>query len=109
MNQTCGIYVKHCISAAHYIPDYPGACANMHGHTWLFEVWCENKIGADGFAIDFKQIKCLLNTLDHRLINEVVEIPTAENLCVYFKNLIPCCKKIRVWESEDCYAEISGE
>lgn len=104
----CIIYVKRAISAAHHLPRYNGACSAVHGHTWVIEVWCENVIDKNGFAVDFKDVKNIIDTLDHKTLNNIIEIPTAENLCLHLLKTISHIKKARVWESEDCYAEISN-
>jgi 6-pyruvoyltetrahydropterin/6-carboxytetrahydropterin synthase len=76
-------------SAAHSLRDYDGKCANVHGHNWLVHVTVRaEKTGADGIAIDFRDLKRLtskvLDRLDHTYINEVAPFdksnPTSENI-----------------------------
>ena len=84
--------------AAHYLPDYPGKCADLHGHTWEIEIEAagvgpqfptEHHDGSrprfyEGILLDFSDMKKImepiLEQLDHRVLNEVIERPTAENL-----------------------------
>jgi 6-pyruvoyltetrahydropterin/6-carboxytetrahydropterin synthase len=77
--------------AAHFLKDYDGKCANMHGHTWHGEVClnCE-EVGADGMVVDFGVVKNMIDglvaMLDHKIINAVLpEInPTCENIAKWF-------------------------
>jgi len=50
------------IDFAHHVRGHAGPCANIHGHTWKFEVGIEgDTLDATGFVIDF-----------HRLIDGVL-------------------------------------
>ncbi|HEX2912841.1 MAG TPA: 6-carboxytetrahydropterin synthase QueD [Chloroflexia bacterium] len=75
--------------AAHQLRDYPGKCANLHGHTYKLEVCIAGeKVNSIGMLYDFFDLKKLMqgvvDQLDHRFINEIPpydEInPTAENM-----------------------------
>lgn len=101
------LYVKRTFSAAHFLPNYEGDCKSMHGHSWLTEVWLEGEVNPKtGMLADFKQVKNILDELDHCCLNDTFENPTAENLVLYLYTNIPNCTKVRLWESEDCYAEV---
>jgi 6-pyruvoyltetrahydropterin/6-carboxytetrahydropterin synthase len=76
-------------SAAHSLRDYEGECARVHGHNWRVRVTVRaDEPGANGIAIDFRDLKRLTNEvvarLDHTCINEVapfdVRNPTSENI-----------------------------
>ena len=76
-------------SAAHSLRDYEGKCANVHGHNWRVRVTVRaGETGADGIAIDFKDLKRMTNDVlgrvDHTYINEVAPFdrvnPTSENI-----------------------------
>ena len=81
--------VKSEFEAAHFIKNYPGKCARLHGHNWIVEAVAQGtKLNELGILIDFKIFKSELNKildeLDHQYLNEL-EIfakknPTAENL-----------------------------
>ena len=106
--------------AAHFLPNYPGKCANLHGHHWIVEFGVSGDIGEDGMVIDFTELKNFLKAVtdefDHQLINNVISNPTAENIGIYIRDKFNCwtwSKKIklgfiRVWETEDSYAEIKS-
>ena len=70
--------------AAHSLPGYQGKCAHMHGHTYQVEIVLEGEVGADGFVMDFYQIKKIIaaamKDLDHAYLNEILPNPTAETI-----------------------------
>lgn len=83
------ISVMTRFSAAHSLRDYEGKCARVHGHNWHVRVTVGAKeTGANGIAIDFKDLKRVTNEvlapLDHTYINEVAPFdrinPTSENI-----------------------------
>ena len=87
-------------SSAHQLRNYGGKCERMHGHNFGVEVSVEGSTLLPGTDIlmDFKELKRLLNevleTLDHRLLNEVPFFadcnPSSENLARYvFTGLAP--------------------
>ena len=48
--------------AAHFLPDYPGKCADMHGHTYKLDVVISRSDGgiiswgsSDGMVLDFSE------------------------------------------------------
>ena len=47
--------------------------------------------------------------LDHRLLNDVkgLENPTAEIIAAWFLNQIPDVESVRVYENDDCWAEVT--
>jgi 6-pyruvoyltetrahydropterin/6-carboxytetrahydropterin synthase len=93
---------------AHALVDYNGACKNIHGHSYVLEVTLKGKIKKDGFVIDFKELKTIVNKnivnqLDHALLlskksyekhPELANLPykqikvdfnpTCENMLIYF-------------------------
>ncbi len=99
------IYVREEFAAAHFLPEYTGKCANLHGHTWLVEVTIRSVDLKSGMVIDFTDVKAELKELlpDHSLLNDIIPNPTAENLARYFygalKQKIPGVSKVIVWES----------
>ncbi|HEY9765856.1 MAG TPA: 6-carboxytetrahydropterin synthase [Chroococcales cyanobacterium] len=58
--------------AAHRIPDYPGKCRNLHGHTYFVDVEvCGEDLDRLGILLDFNEIAKLKEILpDHSLLNE---------------------------------------
>lgn len=63
------------ISAAHFLPGYPGPCANLHGHNWSVEV----RVGAErldqgDMVVDFALLKAVVKKVDHTCLNDDPEI-----------------------------------
>lgn len=107
--------------AAHFLPMHQGKCKNLHGHRWHVDVCISGKREEDGpqkgMIMDFGVLKEIVNPImdefDHRLVNDVFpKDPTAENLACHFSELIEerlplgiYLQFVRVWETEDAYAE----
>jgi 6-pyruvoyltetrahydropterin/6-carboxytetrahydropterin synthase len=111
--------------AAHFLPNYEGKCHEMHGHHWLVDL---GVIGdpdpISGMVIDFSFLNKFLKdvvveTLDHHTVNDTVSNPTAENIAhwilkkfrIHLGPKLPFCSLslIRVWETENSYAELAGD
>jgi 6-pyruvoyltetrahydropterin/6-carboxytetrahydropterin synthase len=114
-------------SSAHFLPNYEGNCKNLHGHTWklevtvcMFEDTFEDKRTKQGMILDFKKLYSILDNhiiklLDHKLINDVIENPTAENLVLWAKSALidalieefedVWLQRIKLWESPTSYVE----
>jgi len=114
------IKVEHSFDSAHFLSNYIGKCANIHGHRWRVEVELKateliQEGASKGMVVDFTHIKAeikgLLDSFDHALIIEegsmrmetlkclkedgfkIVALPfrtTAEKFSEYFFN---CFKK----------------
>lgn len=102
------LYTKHKFDAAHFLPGHEGKCANLHGHTWLVEVWI-TKQTKDAMIIDFSIVKDIITQFDHKFVNDFIENPTAENIVRYFLNEFKKIGlnevRIRVWETGSNYIE----
>lgn len=105
-----------------------GKCCNLngHGHNYTLEVTVKGEVDATtGFVVDLKDLKLLIerevtDAMDHRHLNKEVpefqsQNPTTENLAIVIWNRIhPKLKvaklhRVRVYESEDLYADFYGE
>jgi len=105
------------INSAHYLPNYVGKCKQLHGHTWTLEVSIQGSVNPDtGFVMDFHQISYIVQTkvidiLDHKLINDIIENPTAENILQWIKDTLgkhfDNVVKLRLREGFGGWAEIS--
>ena len=106
--------------AAHSLPDYPGKCQRLHGHTWRLEVEFSGRVNErTGMVADFAGLKGLvgrevIDVLDHTLLNTEVENPTCENLLawiwlrlskVQFVEEIQLVR-LRLYETPDSFAEL---
>jgi len=102
--------------SAHAIHGYPGACSNIHGHSYELHVSVADKQGGENFidgmgiVMDFKELKTIVQEsvickLDHTLILSQATLksmpgipqdkmirfeyePTAENLLIFIRNEI---------------------
>jgi 6-pyruvoyltetrahydropterin/6-carboxytetrahydropterin synthase len=102
----------HYIDCAHMLPGHP-KCGQLHGHTYKVEVVLEGEI-KDGMLIDFSDMKRavndILNRYDHKSLNDFLEYPTVENICLMlhgeFQKVLPFAFTIRVWEGDGKWAEL---
>jgi 6-pyruvoyltetrahydropterin/6-carboxytetrahydropterin synthase len=100
--------------SAHQLPHLPDGhkCKNLHGHNYRVEVVLSGTLDARGFVRDFAEIDAeimpLVDKLDHRLLNEVegLENPTAEIIANWFLQRIKDCESVRVYENDECWAEV---
>ena len=109
---------KSEFDSAHFLKDYNGRCANIHGHRWVVAIEVGSETVLDegpnrGMVVDFGKLKDDLkeeaSKLDHTLLMEkgslspetkaamesegfsMVELdfrPTAENLAKYFFDIM---------------------
>ena len=101
---------RFSFEAAHHLPDYPGKCARPHGHGYRLEVTVEGAIRDDGLVFDFYDLKRIvrervIDKLDHRDLNEMMEVPSAENIAVWIWNELSdlSLHGIRLYETEDSW------
>lgn len=109
-------------AAAHRLPQYEGKCNNLHGHEWKVDIALSGDIkygpsaGSEvGMVMDFGRLKDIVNEIiidnfDHHYLNDVIAFtPTAENLAGFIfdelKEFLVQLEFVRVWESDDSYAE----
>jgi len=125
----------------HRLPNHSGACRNLHGHSYKMRVELEGTPDSNGMLIDYFILSNIVNEIiapfDHSFLCEQTDklmcdflqannfkcvivpfISTAENIAVYFLELI---KKelekrnynniknicIRIYETSDVFAEAS--
>ena len=78
--EICKIFT---FDSAHQLPWHDGKCRNLHGHTYKLEVYLKGKLNDNGILLDFGDLKIVVNRdivekLDHKMLNEIYENPTAE-------------------------------
>lgn len=101
--------------SAHHLPHLPDGhkCKNLHGHNYRVEVVLSGILDSRGFVMDFAEIDAeimpLIKKVDHRLLNEVegLENPTAEIIANWFLQRIKGCQSVRVYENDECWAEVA--
>lgn len=109
--------------ACHHLPNYGGACHNLHGHSYKLEVTVGGNINYDspnpkiGMIIDFKDLKKIVKEVavdkyDHSYLNDFFSNPTAEIMVGRIASnimeklpenvyLVSC----KLWETSTSYAE----
>lgn len=115
------------IEAAHHLPNHGGKCRFPHGHSYKVEVTVTGPLNLDpgskeyGMVIDFSRLKSVIKeniveVYDHSDLNEHMDNPTAENLCVRWGRAIQrhlphdiYLKSCKVWETHDSYAEYTPD
>ena len=106
---------------AHFLPKHKGKCINLHGHGGVLEVeliktkTTDQLCDYEGMIIDFGDMKRLVNEavidkLDHQYLNDLMEIPTAENLVwwvvIELENVFGySLQRVRIYETPNSYAE----
>jgi 6-pyruvoyltetrahydropterin/6-carboxytetrahydropterin synthase len=100
------------IDCAHFLPDHP-KCGQLHGHTYKVEIVIEGDVGSDGMVIDFDRLKsdlrAVLDTYDHRSLNDFLGYPSVENICTMLRadleSRVGFPFVLRVWEGAGKWAE----
>lgn len=75
--------------AAHLLPRHRGQCRFLHGHSYGLRVAIEAEVDpVSGMGCDFDDLAAVvqehvLEKADHRYLNDFIENPTAENICVW--------------------------
>ena len=110
--------------AAHSLSNHPGKCKNLHGHSYKLEVEVTGPINEySGMVVDFDILsdlvkRVIIDNVDHQFLNDIYPNmhTTAENLVSRFMRelrkqfkadeFLWAIDKLRLWETETCYAEI---
>ncbi len=106
--------------AAHHLPNYDGACRNVHGHSYKLEVTVKGLLVKEtGMVMDFSTLKeavkeGIINKLDHINLNQEYDMPTAENMVFDIFSLLSQrmnseaikVDRVRLWETSTSYAEV---
>lgn len=115
------IIAKHFeFEAGHQLPNEEcyGACRNLHGHTYKMTVEIEGSVNEKGWVINFKDLKKIVQTkvidkLDHTFLNNIIQLPTAENIIIWIVEQIRDdikefaeLKSITLYETTNSYAKI---
>ncbi|GAA0902684.1 6-carboxytetrahydropterin synthase QueD [Virgisporangium aurantiacum] len=115
MTRTASVTRSFSFDAAHQLPWHPGKCARLHGHTYRLEVTATGPVGTNGIVIDFADLKSaverdLIDRLDHTLLNDSIDNPTAERVALHILDTLVQrglpVTRIRLWETPDCCVEV---
>ena len=73
----------YSFEAAHELPDWP----DVHGHSYEVQVWLKGEgdyvLPVDEFDAAMAPI---LKKVDHKMLNDVIDVPTMENIAKWFWN-----------------------
>lgn len=116
--------------ACHHLNNYLGKCARVHGHSYKLEVTVSGLIDncpmdyepADNqMVLDFNELDRIIESkvtkvFDHEDLNKFFPQPTAECMVIHIYELISqalpvdcTLENVRLWETENSYAEYGGE
>jgi len=104
--------------AAHFLPHHKGLCKNLHGHSYKLEVEVTCLTLTNGMICDFavlkEWVKNIVESYDHKLLNEFFPNPTAELMIETVVNDLNIILdthtnlklvRVRLWETSKSYAE----
>lgn len=113
---------RFTFGASHFLEDYDGPCANLHGHNYVLEVRVKPNPGVSDrdMVMDFSILKkivqkVVLDQFDHVHLNHELDYnPTAENMASdIFARVDAELEKedvfvdsIKLWETEGSWAEV---
>ena len=107
---------QYSFSASHTldntgIENHP--CSRLHGHNYIVEIQVRGAVSPMfGWVVDFKfiddSIKPLIDQLDHRHLNDIIDNPTAENIAQWIMDSHSphFIWSVKVWETSKCWAEV---
>jgi len=96
-----------------------GKCSQLHGHTWTLYVTVEGAADPNtGMVIDFRELakivkESVVDVLDHKLLNDLIELPTCENIIVWISKQLcgafpsgVVLRRLTLYETPDSYASV---
>jgi 6-pyruvoyltetrahydropterin/6-carboxytetrahydropterin synthase len=105
--------------AAHRLPEHPGKCRELHGHSYRLVVAIERAVEPQsGMAIDFGDLKRVVSRdvielVDHRSLNDLIDNPTAERIAEWmWRRLhpeLPGLVEIELHETRSCSVVYRGD
>jgi len=103
---------QFAFEAAHVLPYHTGKCSRLHGHSYRLDVAIDGQLQtegpATGMVVDFDELSrivraSIVEMLDHRFLNDVIENPTSENIVVWvWRKLDPLVgglAELTLWET----------
>ncbi len=94
------------------MPGHEGKCRELHGHSYEVVISVERPVDeSSGMVIDFSDLKRIvrrevIDKLDHRCVNDLIDNPTAENMADWiWRRLmgeLPGLVEVEIGETRDC-------
>ena len=113
------VKVAFDFEAAHKLPNHPGKCRELHGHSYHLVVSVDRPVEPQsGMAIDFSDLKLVVkrevvDRLDHTYVNDTIDNPTAEVMAVWIWNRLreplQGLVEVGLWETRNCAVVYRGE
>lgn len=123
---------RFTFEACHRLVDYTGKCQNPHGHSYKMEVTVKGVPDKQNLLMDFKILKTIVNEavidkVDHQDLNEIMPNVYAtegnttcesmieafwyaiENRLAFYHYDNVELYRIRLWETESGYAELTAD
>jgi len=105
--------------AAHRLPEHPGKCRRLHGHSYRLVVAVDGRVDpSTGMVIDFSELKRVVadrvvDRLDHACANDLIDNPTAEVMASWIWNELraelPGLVEIELFETRNCSVVYRGD
>ena len=113
------VKVAFDFEAAHKLPNHPGKCRVLHGHSYHLVISVDRPVEPQsGMAIDFSDLKLVVkrevvDRLDHTYVNDTIDNPTAEVMAVWIWNRLreplQGLAEVELWETRNCAVVYRGE
>lgn len=92
--------------ASHFLIPYHGKCEKLHGHSYRLRVTIDGELTANGLVLDFAILKRIvrrhvIDRLDHVHLNDVIENPSAERVCMWIWKCLEDLNRLLVDEIGD--------
>lgn len=97
------------------LPWHPGRCRRLHGHHYRLEVTVEGPLDPNGVVLDFDDLRSTIqravaDRFDHRLLNDLMDNPTAELIAHDAWKAIEVTGlpvvALRLWETPEAFVEV---
>jgi 6-pyruvoyltetrahydropterin/6-carboxytetrahydropterin synthase len=108
---------QFAFESAHVLPHHTGKCSRLHGHSYRLDVTIEGPLQDDGPAtgmvVDFDELSRvvragIIEALDHRFLNDMIENPTSENIAGWIWRrldpLVTGLAELTLWETANACA-----
>ncbi len=103
---------RFSFESAHVLPHHTGKCSRLHGHSYRLDVTVDGPLQtsgpATGMVVDFDELaqivrRTVIDALDHRSLNELIENPTSENIIAWIwralEPVLPQLAELTLWET----------